>query len=65
MEMVAAVLPKILVVIAALGAFGCLLVIPITAAQILKVAFEEDNLQELRGEVPRSEPQIPASTPTS
>ncbi|MCU1287126.1 MAG: hypothetical protein JWO13_3476 [Acidobacteriales bacterium] len=65
METVAQVLPKFLVVLAALGALGCLLVIPITAAQILKVAFEEDNLQELRGEVPRSEPQIPPSTATS
>src|SRR5437879_10724827 len=46
METVAQVLPKFLVVLAALGALGCLLVIPITAAQILKVAFEEDNRSE-------------------
>jgi hypothetical protein len=62
METIALILPKILVVIAALGAIGCLLVIPITAVQILKVAFDEDNLQELSGKAPRNEPQIPPST---
>jgi hypothetical protein len=62
MEIIALILPKILVVIAALGAIGCMLVIPITAAQILKVAFEEDNLQELSGKAPMNEPQIPPST---
>jgi len=33
METIALILPKFLVVIAGLGAIGCLLVIPITAAQ--------------------------------
>jgi hypothetical protein len=59
MELIALILPKILVVIAALGAIGCLLVIPITASQILKVAFEDDNPQELSGKADPIESHIP------
>jgi hypothetical protein len=59
METIALILPKFLVVIAGLGAIGCLLVIPITAAQILKVAFEEDNPQELSGKGDPIQPHIP------
>lgn len=52
MEFLLQIVPKLLVILAALGAIGCLLVIPITAYQILRVAFQEDNIEELRGKVP-------------
>jgi hypothetical protein len=52
MELLLHIVPKILVALAFVGAIGCLLVIPITAIQILRVAFQEDNLQELTGKVP-------------
>jgi hypothetical protein len=41
------ILAKILVAIAAIGAVGCLLVIPTTAISILRVAFTKDTEQEL------------------
>src|SRR5437879_10967521 len=49
MELLLHIVPKILVALAFVGAIGCLLVIPITAIQILQVAFQKDNLQELTG----------------
>ncbi len=40
-------LSKLLIVLAAIGAIGCLMVIPATAISILKVAFTKDTEQEL------------------
>ena len=38
---------KVLIVLAAIGAIGCLMVIPATAVSILRVAFKKDTEQEL------------------
>jgi hypothetical protein len=45
------IVAKILVAIAAIGAIGCLLVIPMTAISILRVAFTKDTEQELTAKV--------------
>jgi hypothetical protein len=41
------ILTHILVVLAAFGVIGCCLVIPATAASILRVAFQKDTETEL------------------
>jgi hypothetical protein len=40
-------LTRVLIVLASIGVIGCLLVIPWTAASILRVAFQEDTPTEL------------------
>jgi hypothetical protein len=47
MDSLVYILSRLLTVIAAIGAVGCLLVIPFTAASILRVAFEKDTETEL------------------
>lgn len=41
------ILTRVLIVLATIGLFGCLLVIPWTAASILRVAFQKDTPTEL------------------
>ena len=49
-------LSRVLTVIAAIGAIGCLLVIPFTAASILRVAFQKDTETELSERTPSLRP---------
>lgn len=41
------ILTKVLIVLATMGVIGCCLVIPATAASILRVAFQKDTETEL------------------
>jgi hypothetical protein len=41
------ILAKVLIVLAAIGIIGCCMVIPATAASILRVAFQKDTETEL------------------
>ena len=45
---------ELLVVIAIIGTLGCLLVIPFTAASILRVAFQKDTETEIETDHPRT-----------
>ena len=56
MDAFLAVLTTVLKAFFAVGAIGCLLVIPLTAMQLFKVLFEKDSEEEMRGgEIPTPE----------
>ena len=50
---------RVLTMMAAIGAIGCLLVIPLTAISILRVAFQKDS--ETEPAEPIRPPRIPVS----
>ena len=53
MEAAVQLLSRLLLVLFAIGVFGCLLVIPVTAAALIKAMMEPDTLEE---GVPNPEP---------